>query len=573
MAEQQREHVYCHACQNEWLQDDHGLQCPNCRSDVVEIVSLSQVLQICNPGCPDKGTDWNHTHSIEDELMFFQIDERNDPRDNHITISDDDSDRARLSTNTSDDSLPRHPLHHHNPWQTNPPDPDESDIEHVEWNPAPGVHFTARSSYRSTTPGQGRRSQGEPLPPLFQTFSTMFEGPVRRPPGSPRIQHVNRMNRPEFPSQSPFPDHLHRHHHVHPHQHAPWPPSGATGGRGGFTTTGPFPGNNSGNNFHAYVHRCPSDPSHLLWSCSADTVNRARLVATVLQSMHTGMMEQGHDAEIGAPNMYALFSSILGNGTHGDAVYTDEALDRIITQMMDQQNANGAPGPASAAAIAALPKQKADKSMMGHDGKAECSVCMDAVEIGDEVTMLPCKHWFHGDCVGAWLKEHDTCPHCRQGIMPKDAPEAADTPRSPDQEPRHNQPPFSIHHMSPPSQPGQQTPVPGAFNHPGMQQRPMPGAFPQPGMQQPYMPGGFPQYPEPRNYVTPPGQHQGPHVANSPSLQPQQQNQQQFHNVHRRRSSARERSGGNGGEGSSSGQGVTGWFRSRLGGGSSGGDR
>ena len=54
--------------------------------------------------------------------------------------------------------------------------------------------------------------------------------------------------------------------------------------------------------------------------------------------------------------------------------------------------------------------------MMGNDGRAECSICMDEVEIGQEVTVLPCNHWFHGECVTAWLKEHDTCPHCRKGI-------------------------------------------------------------------------------------------------------------------------------------------------------------
>ena len=37
---QQRELVFCHACSNEWLRDQHGLQCPDCHSDVVEIVRL-----------------------------------------------------------------------------------------------------------------------------------------------------------------------------------------------------------------------------------------------------------------------------------------------------------------------------------------------------------------------------------------------------------------------------------------------------------------------------------------------------------------------------------------------------
>ena len=146
----------------------------------------------------------------------------------------------------------------------------------------------------------------------------------------------------------------------------------------------------------------------------------------------------------GGPSPLNFLSQILSpaNAHHGDVVYTQEALDRVISQLMEQHNTSSAPGPASAAAIAALPKAKIDESMLGSDGKAECSVCMDNVEVGDEVTMLPCKHWFHGDCVGAWLKEHDTCPHCRQSITPKDGD--SNTPRSPDQPPRHTQTPWDM---------------------------------------------------------------------------------------------------------------------------------
>lgn len=32
--------VFCHSCQNEWARDRHGLQCPECQSDFVEVVSL-----------------------------------------------------------------------------------------------------------------------------------------------------------------------------------------------------------------------------------------------------------------------------------------------------------------------------------------------------------------------------------------------------------------------------------------------------------------------------------------------------------------------------------------------------
>ena len=86
-----------------------------------------------------------------------------------------------------------------------------------------------------------------------------------------------------------------------------------------------------------------------------------------------------------------------------------------MSQLMDQSGHN-APGPASADAISTLPKRTVDQDMMGDTGKAECTICMDEVALGDVVTELYCKHWFHTPCITVWLNEHDTCPHCRKGI-------------------------------------------------------------------------------------------------------------------------------------------------------------
>jgi E3 ubiquitin-protein ligase RNF115/126 len=118
------------------------------------------------------------------------------------------------------------------------------------------------------------------------------------------------------------------------------------------------------------------------------------------------------------PLPFDLLQQMLtpGNVRSGDAVYSQEAFDRIMTQLMEQQNGSTAPPPASEEAIRSLGKKKVDRAMLGDDGKAECSICMDNVELGSEVTVLPCNHWFHGDCVTSWLKEHDTCPHCRKPI-------------------------------------------------------------------------------------------------------------------------------------------------------------
>jgi len=113
-----------------------------------------------------------------------------------------------------------------------------------------------------------------------------------------------------------------------------------------------------------------------------------------------------------------LLSSIYNptSGVHGDAVFSQEALDRIVTQLMEASPQTNAAPPASQTAIENLEKKQVDDEMLGPEGKAECTICIDELKKGDEVSVLPCKHWYHGECVVLWLKEHNTCPICRMPI-------------------------------------------------------------------------------------------------------------------------------------------------------------
>jgi E3 ubiquitin-protein ligase RNF115/126 len=128
---------------------------------------------------------------------------------------------------------------------------------------------------------------------------------------------------------------------------------------------------------------------------------------------------EGHTHALPAHPFLQLFSSLgmVGpGGNMGDFVYSQEGLDRIVSQLMEQTASSNAPPPAQPSDIENLPHKKVDDEMLGAEHKAECSICMDEVSLGEEVTVLPCKHWFHHQCVSAWLGEHDTCPHCRKSI-------------------------------------------------------------------------------------------------------------------------------------------------------------
>lgn len=112
-----------------------------------------------------------------------------------------------------------------------------------------------------------------------------------------------------------------------------------------------------------------------------------------------------------------LFANLLNpHGTYGDGVYTQEALDRIITNLMEANPQSNAAAPASDEAISSLTRKPLDEATLGPEHKGECTICIEDMKLGDVATFLPCKHWFHEDCVVLWLKEHATCPICRAAI-------------------------------------------------------------------------------------------------------------------------------------------------------------
>ncbi|MCJ1282256.1 hypothetical protein MMC26_001579 [Xylographa opegraphella] len=353
-----RELVFCHQCENEWFRDEHGLECPRCHSEIVEIIEAD-----------------------------------NDPRDNELSQPPPPSE-------------PPNPLLTHNPWDQGAPDPDEGDISEVQWSGPGGMHFT-RISVRS---GHGRRD-GPPMENFPALFSAMLgdppNGDTRRREGIPPLAGSFRSPADNGGLRSPL-------------QEGP--------SRQGFST------------FHT-TRLFPRDAnSPQPQGLPVDDLSG--ILTTLLQGLHGAVVNVPAGGAAAPTSPLTILHQLLNpaNARSGDAVYTQEALDRVITQLMEQHSTSTAPGPASESAISSLPKVKLAESQLDSNGKAECSICMDSLSVGDEVTELPCKHWFHEDCVGAWLREHDTCPQCRRGIMPKDGDGRA--PRSPGQMPMNMQTPW-----------------------------------------------------------------------------------------------------------------------------------
>ena len=51
------------------------------------------------------------------------------------------------------------------------------------------------------------------------------------------------------------------------------------------------------------------------------------------------------------------------------------------------------------------------------DININCSICTDNLEKNNTpIKTLDCNHQYHTDCIDIWLKEHNTCPLCRQEV-------------------------------------------------------------------------------------------------------------------------------------------------------------
>ncbi|KAH8172708.1 ring finger domain-containing protein [Sarocladium implicatum] len=356
-----REVVFCHSCSFEWYNQDHGLQCPRCHSEITEVINpsedprnLAQPIPPYHPtSMPGFQTYASHGHGQNDD---------SDPEEADIEEHLGSYNSPFHPAGRAGGSAARH-------WGFDPHG------AHTDSNPPGHDHFHHHAHTHEP-------SNNTPVDPVLQRFADMLQGfgPPTRSRGSPM---------PLFPGNS------------HAVQRTTFTSRTSSGGTASVTIfRGPAPG-----------FRRPnpeaSDPFHSFFH-------------DALQDMDDPPGTQGPgNNEQGAPFGFAQsLQEILNlfnpsNAAIGDAVYSQEALDRIITNLMEQNPQSNAAPPASDEALQKLDRRPFTKDMLGEDGKAECAICLDDFEEGQTAAFLPCKHWFHEPCVVLWLKEHNTCPVCR----------------------------------------------------------------------------------------------------------------------------------------------------------------
>lgn len=369
---QTRDSMYCHGCHHQWQRQGEDIECPSCHSASTEIVRESSPLVV-------DGTS----------LTAVQI--------------------------TSDDD----PRHFHG-RQTQQPQPATTSTPVPVYGPerppstAPPQSNSRPSSRNGSTQDNDDTQRPAPATHQFIFAPVTFHFTIisdRAPPPQAQPQQASTTQEQQ-------------HHAPHtawtdfaglpffmPSFHAPPPPPANT------TTNSPPTGSTEG----ASPSAAQSQPQAQT-STQAETSAQPQPENGQQQSQQTPPQRPaGHRVPGPGGFMTLLLASLFDQSgfmfnPNPDGVYSQEAFDRIITQLREANaNSGGAP-PASQSALDKLQTKEVDDEMLSSEEKPKCVICVDEMVKGEKATILPCNHLFHGECVTIWLKQHNTCPVCRRSI-------------------------------------------------------------------------------------------------------------------------------------------------------------
>lgn len=128
-------------------------------------------------------------------------------------------------------------------------------------------------------------------------------------------------------------------------------------------------------------------------------------------------MNDSFDGEYEEPEVITIPSpnslvSLIANLMHLE--YDEEEIESIINNLMlNDPNKYGTP-PASKTAIETLETYEINQENLELYGiENTCPICKEELLIKQKAINMPCKHYYHTNCIIPWLTEHNSCPICR----------------------------------------------------------------------------------------------------------------------------------------------------------------
>jgi len=200
------------------------------------------------------------------------------------------------------------------------------------------------------------------------------------------------------------------------------------------SSSGPSPerGSAGGTGFRLGINRGPGGsqtivvagpPASGINRRGAPSDGRPPIAGSLMAQYLLAMLTQRAERE-GVADPFSDLGLLGGpeDGRLGDYVFNQEALDQIITQIMEQGNSSR-PVPATEDVIDNLKREVLEEgsTLLEQD----CAVCKEQFSLTTEdpddqvIVTLPCKHPFHDGCIMPWLKSSGTCPVCRFQLVPQ----------------------------------------------------------------------------------------------------------------------------------------------------------
>ncbi|KAK3990679.1 hypothetical protein QBC44DRAFT_324593 [Cladorrhinum sp. PSN332] len=368
--------MYCHACHRTWERDGSSIECPQCSSSSTEMVR--------DPSYRD---DFNYQveFTVTTALLTFnQITPEHDPRLFHNSQQEEPVTTAMDTTATPMDTTATPMDTTSATLDTTPSTPNPQTTSEQGQQPSP-PHRPDEAATPNGNTNDNNRPQG-PQPIRFTAVSfpggvTLFTTVVGDQP-PPQL----------MPGPVPIPFFGWQFMHPTRHTHSP-----AEADR---TSQAQGEGHRTDTQQQQQETQQPQPQEQPAAAQPAPTDSQPPRQAQMIEAI-----------------LAMLFNPAAA--IMGDAVYSQEAYDRVMTMLRNQAPVGGAP-PASQAAIEKLVVKELDEGMLGGDGTSKCVVCVEDMAKGEKATVLPCSHFFHGECVTPWLKEHNTCPVCRRSIEQED---------------------------------------------------------------------------------------------------------------------------------------------------------
>ncbi|KAF8045235.1 hypothetical protein N665_5370s0001, partial [Sinapis alba] len=148
-----------------------------------------------------------------------------------------------------------------------------------------------------------------------------------------------------------------------------------------------------------------------------DSQNAFRWVSEPVEVNFFGLEPMDYNQEdepMDQESQIDLFDDFIEDSLNRINEYGGDYED-VLARTFDESGINGSP-PASKRVVDELP----DVEITSEELSIGCAICKDEIVVEEKVKRLPCKHYYHKECIVPWLGIRNTCPVCRYELPTDD---------------------------------------------------------------------------------------------------------------------------------------------------------